>query len=190
MRYSVDGSSDQLGRGANVAASPHPCPPHQGEGGGSAEFCSKIPSPGWGGVWGGVEPRYKPAGLNTRHQYGFTLIELLVVLVMLALLYGVAAPAVFSASERQKVSGATASLYHGLRRARGEAIARGRPVSRDPVALAGDSEVTIARAGKYAGPVIFYPDGSATAAHIDLALGVTRRAVTVDWLTGHVALGE
>lgn len=130
--------------------------------------------------------RYSVAGSNRQH--GFTLIELLVVLVVLALLYGAAAPAVFSASERQKLNSVTASLYHGLRRARGEAIASGQPVSRDPVALAGSAEVAMVR--KYDGPVIFYPDGSATGARIELMLGVARRAVTVDWLTGHVALDE
>lgn len=127
-------------------------------------------------------------GLN--YQRGFTLVELLVVLVIVALVYGMAAPVLFSASDRRQVSRATASLYEGLRRARGEAIASGRAVSRDPGALLAGAKVTLTRHGMQNGPIIFFPDGSATAAQLNLSAGTERRGVAVDWLTGHVALSE
>lgn len=123
-----------------------------------------------------------------QQQRGFTLIELMVVLVVLALVYAVAAPSVFTAGERKQLARATASVYHSLRQARGQAIMTGNAVQRDP-AMFNHEGVVLAQTAP-SGPVIFYPDGSATQTRLDLAVGNQRNTITVDWLTGHVALGE
>lgn len=123
---------------------------------------------------------------------GFTLIELLVVLVILALAMSVAAPALFTANERARLDTAASQVYDGLRRARSAAVTTGKPVSIGVGRLIKDRAITVASktaAGPDA-PVTFYPDGSATGARFALVLGAQRRSLTLDWLTGHAALGE
>ncbi len=123
-----------------------------------------------------------------QQQRGFTLIELMVVLVVLALVYAIAAPSVFTAGERRQLARATASVYHSLRQARGQAIMTGDVVQRD-TALFGRDGVALTQTAP-SGPVMFYPDGSATQTQLELVVGNERNTITVDWLTGHVALGE
>ena len=123
-----------------------------------------------------------------QQQRGFTLIELLVVLVVLALVYAIAAPSVFTAGERRQLSRATATVYHSLRQARGQAIMTGDVVQRDAAQFNSDG-VTLTQTAP-SGPVVFYPDGSATPTQLELVVGNERNTITVDWLTGHVALGE
>jgi len=126
-----------------------------------------------------------------QQQRGFTLIELLVVLVVLALVYAIAAPSVFTAGERRQLSRATATVYHSLRQARGQAIMTGEVVQRDTAMFKHDGvALTQTAPPGPPGPIMFYPDGSATQTQLDLAIGSQRNTITVDWLTGHVALGE
>lgn len=117
---------------------------------------------------------------------GFTLIELLVVLVIMGLVMGIATPALVDAYDRTRLNNAAAHLYDGLRRARSMALTHGEPVTIDTRNLIKDDAVLLA------GPasLIFYPDGSATLAHLTLTVGAYRRGLTVDWLTGRPFLAE
>lgn len=117
---------------------------------------------------------------------GFTLIELLVVLVILGLVMGIAAPVLVQANDRARLNDAAVRLYDDLRRARSLAVTLGDTVTLDARTLLGDDAIQIAGAS----PMTFYPDGSATGAHMTLALGAHRRSLTVDWLTGRAALAE
>jgi general secretion pathway protein H len=125
-------------------------------------------------------------------QRGFTLIELLVVLVVLALAVGIAAPVVQEANERARLDMAATQMYDGLRRARSMAVADGAQRVLDIRSLVKDHTIEIENAaqGAPATQIIFYPDGSATAAQITLKMGPERRRISVDWLTGQAALVE
>lgn len=123
---------------------------------------------------------------------GFTLIELLVVLVVLALAMGIAVPAVQEADERARLEKATSRIYDGLRRARSMAVADGAQSVLDIQSLIQDRSMEIEGAANDAPikEIIFYPDGSATAARITLKMGTKQRRISVDWLTGQAALVE
>lgn len=123
---------------------------------------------------------------------GFTLIELLVVLVIMALVMAIAAPTLFQAQERGRLQDATARVYDALRRARSTAVTRAIPVTLELRGIVGDATILIEPAARNAAlsSVIFYPDGSATAAHFTLSSGTQRQTLRLDWLTGHVALVE
>lgn len=131
-------------------------------------------------------------GQNITDARGFTLIELLVVLVVMGLLLGITGPALYQANERGRLDTATAKLYDALRRARSTAVTAGAPVTFDHARIIQDASIGIepsGPAGKIA-PLIFYPDGSATAASFVLTTGNQTRRLNVDWLTGHAALVE
>jgi len=117
---------------------------------------------------------------------GFTLIELLVVLVIMGLVMGIAIPPLMAAYDRARLNNAAAHLYDGLRRARSTALTRGEPVLLETRTMIKDDTIRLA------GPasLTFYPDGSATLAHLTLGLGAQRRSITVDWLTGRPSLAE
>lgn len=143
---------------------------------------------------------------------GFTLLELLLVLAVLALLAGIVVAYLPSGSTRTEVLVSAREVASGLRRARGAAIAGNAPVAfmldvknhsyrvgvEAPVRLAGDIALTIdtARselAGGDTGGIRFFPDGSATGGRIGLRGAGERAAiatVTVDWVTGRVAVSE
>lgn len=125
-------------------------------------------------------------------QRGFTLIELLVVLVVLALAMGIAVPVVQEANERARLDKAASQIYDGLRRARSMAVAQDAQTVLDVRGLVKDRTMEIEGAvqGAPATQIIFYPDGSATAAQITLKMGTEQRRISVDWLTGQAALVE
>lgn len=141
-----------------------------------------------------------------RHR-GFTLLELLVALGVIALVIAVALPHLPGRAEAPAVKAAAESLAGGLRETRGLAIRDNRPVlfSLDvaarrwtidggrPAALSPDLTLALETdrrllQSREAGAIRFFADGSASGGRIEVRRGASRAAVTVDWLTGAVAV--
>lgn len=139
---------------------------------------------------------------------GFTLVELLVVLAIMAVAYALAAPAVSTGMAGAEMKAAARQLAAGLRKARGEAVARQREITvtvdvegrRFQLAgdarvypLPGHAEISLftaqsERVGEKTGAIRFYPDGGSTGGRITLAARDHRYAVDVNWLTGKVTI--
>lgn len=139
---------------------------------------------------------------------GFTLLELIVVLVLLGLVYALAAPMLGNRSAGADVKSAGGQLAAGLRKARTVAVSEHREavltldIDRKTFAVTGDShdyalptqvdfvlytaqsELVHDRAGN----IRFYPDGASTGGRITLAAGGIHEAVDVDWVTGRVTI--
>lgn len=141
---------------------------------------------------------------------GFTLLELLVVLVLMVLVYSMAAPMFSTAKPGMELKGAARQLAAGLRKARSQAVTHKEPAALTldlegrRFEVSGDKEsyrlpptldLTLftaqseARRGQV-GAIRFYPDGSSTGGRVTLAVGQRKTHVNVDWLTGHVAILE
>lgn len=138
---------------------------------------------------------------------GFTLLELLVVLGVLALVIAIALPHVPRRAEAAAVRAAASSVADGLRESRGLAIRGNGPVlfSLDvaarrwtiqggrsaelpqELALALETDRRLLQS-REAGAIRFFGDGSATGGRIVLSRGGVRATVTIDWLTGRVAV--
>jgi general secretion pathway protein H len=133
---------------------------------------------------------------------GFTLTELLVVLAIIGLL-AVAVPVLLqSAMPGARSLAATRALADDLRIARGEAIARGaatairfdaanqvyrlEPGGRARV-LPNHVPFALARGRTAIG---FYPDGSADGAELVIGDGGRKHHITVEALTGRIAIDE
>jgi general secretion pathway protein H len=148
-----------------------------------------------------------PGQGSARDAAGFTLLELLVVLGVLTVVIAVALPHLPRGAEAAVVRAAAASVADGLRESRGLAIRGNRPVlfSLDVAARrwvvqggrSGDLSQDLALAletdrrllqSREAGAIRFFGDGSATGGRIVLSSGGVRATVTVDWLTGRVAV--
>jgi len=141
-----------------------------------------------------------------RREHGFTLIELIVALLLLGLIYALAAPTLDAGPTSIEVKAAARQLAAGLRKARGTAIAEHRDavltlgvearefsVSGDPrtyrlsdrIGLAMFTAQAEAVPGKTGG-IRFFADGSSTGGRITVSGGSTTLAVDVDWVTGRV----
>lgn len=146
---------------------------------------------------------------------GFTLVELLVVLVVIALIAALAAPRLAGplggAGFRQAGQELAAALRgaRNLARERGEPVALvldlrahrfGRVLQDDRVRWLGswppDAELRVRTAEDLIDPggerarILFFPDGTSLGGSITLARGENRIAITIDWLTGAVRLGQ
>ena len=140
-------------------------------------------------------------------QAGFTLIEVIVVLAVLGLVAGLVltrGPQRSAALEMQAAANAVAQT---MRVARTRAIVSNQRVivAFDPQAATlrigtgapralpagiGMSVVSTAGlAGALAG-IVFLPDGSSSGGRVELANGVRRTQVGVDWLTGRVSVAN
>lgn len=138
---------------------------------------------------------------------GYTLFEVLIVLAIIALVLA-AVPIMAGRRAGPEVRAAAIEVAAAMREARSEAIARFEPVafqldveSRAYRVGSGGSAKTLppalelalytARkelAGETAGGIRFFPDGSATGGRVTLSEDGQRYVVTVDWLTGAVAV--
>ena len=130
-------------------------------------------------------------------EAGFTLLEMLIVIAILGLVAGLvlARGPMRSAGLNERT--ATTLLAGSLRAARSEAIATDQPVSvringadglvqigNKPPQRMGAQMISPAR------PIVFAPDGTSNGGQIVVAAGPLRRLVSVDWLTGRVAVSD
>jgi general secretion pathway protein H len=135
---------------------------------------------------------------------GFTLIEMLVVLAILALVMAVMTPMLAGSRSRAELDAAAHELASALRETRSLAIREGRSESfviaarrfraaggpLRPLAPGLALALATARGDAVpAGAIRFFADGSSSGGELIVASGGRRSYVTVDWLTGRVALG-
>ena len=139
-------------------------------------------------------------------QGGFTLIELVVVIALLALVAAIAVPSAGRLMDLSSPSDDVERLAAALRQARMAAMVEGRPqnVFIDParrqwrhgkdvgtfdsIASITTAVPPVGRRENGMSSIVFLPDGSATGGRIALGDGHRRLNVTIDWLTGNVAI--
>jgi general secretion pathway protein H len=149
--------------------------------------------------------RTPTSSTNSRAERGFTLVELMVVLALLALAYGLAAPAFTRAVAGSELRGAARELALALNRARADAVVGGGPRRLTVDGLAGTYGTGLARhaipfgmtisaavpealrSTAHVAAIDFFPDGGSTGGRVTLTTREgARAAVAVDWLTGRV----
>lgn len=139
---------------------------------------------------------------------GFTLVELLVVLALMGLALTVASPLIGNALPGTQMRAAARDVATGLRYARSLAIStnddvtfdvdvEGRrfavPQGRRTGSFPKDAEIvlTTARSELFdsgSGSIRFFPDGTSTGGGVEIVREGRRFLITVDWLTGRVAI--
>lgn len=134
---------------------------------------------------------------------GFTLVEMLAVLVILALVVALVPPLLAGGAARLELAASAREIAAALRETRSLAIREGRseafvvdgaglfrvgagPVRRLPQGLL--LSITGVADGRARAAIRFFADGSSTGGHLILLRGERRSDVTVEWLTGRVAL--
>ena len=145
-----------------------------------------------------------------RAQGGFTLIELLVVLLIMGALITLAPAAFHRIAPGLEMKAAAREMAGVLREARGQAIRDNRET-----AVLIDTERKVYRLGPGArghelsaalqvslvtaaseqlddtrGRIRFFPDGTSTGGRVTLSRDDRKFDITVDWLTGLVAISE
>jgi general secretion pathway protein H len=123
--------------------------------------------------------------LRSRRQAGFTLLEMIVTIAVMGLTLALLASAMKPRSHRLEMESAARDVAEAMRRARGQAIAEGVPVAPTMPHLPAWLAVVM-QAPR--GGIVFAPDGSSSGGAVLLAGAGERVAVTVDWLTGRVAI--
>ncbi len=148
--------------------------------------------------------------MNPRSQRGFTLIELLVVLLIMGALITLAPAAFHRIAPGLEMKAAAREVAGLLREARGQAIRDNRET-----AVLIDTEQKVYRLGKGArahklgaeldvslvtatseqlddtrGRIRFFPDGTSTGGRVTLSRDDRKFDITVDWLTGLVAISD
>ena len=146
--------------------------------------------------------------MSARSQKGFTLIELLVVLVIMGVLLTLAPAAFHRLAPGLEMKSAARQVAGLLREARGLAIRDNREMTvivdtQDKVyrletearsheldAALTMSLVTAAseQLDETAGRIRFFPDGTSTGGRVTLSRDDRKFDITVDWLTGLVAI--
>ena len=141
---------------------------------------------------------------------GFTLIELLVVLAILSMALVFLPPLFPAGVSTVSLKGAARDLATGLRYARSRAITQNNEmavtidVDRRTYAIEKDvpskrlpkgAEIVLTtaqseRVGISGGRIRFFADGSSTGGRITIGYEARRYHVTVDWLTGRVAVTD
>ena len=151
-----------------------------------------------------------PAGVSAKlpgQQLGFSLLEVILVMVMVGLLFTIAAVSVGRSVSGAEVRNAHRAVTAGLRHTRGQAIiqreqqvfmvdadantwtAAGDAATKLPEGMGitlntARSELT----GENAGGIRFYPDGASTGGSVVLTAGEREWHITVGWLTGEIGL--
>jgi general secretion pathway protein H len=146
---------------------------------------------------------------NARVAAGFTLMELLVVLAILGLALALSVPAFYRVLPGLELRAGAHTVAAAMREARGLAIGSNAEVvmlidlDKHALSVGGGPSVQVdPRLGitlitatreiidSGAGGIRFYPDGTSTGGGITLSLNQRQYHVVVDWLTGHVTVGE
>jgi general secretion pathway protein H len=145
-----------------------------------------------------------------KRQRGFTLLELLVVLVIGVLLVSLAPPLLSGLSGATELRGAARQLAAGLRGARNAAVSRQREATltldleQRRFGVTGDPREIVLPEGlgirlytaqaevvdAATGGIRFFPDGSSTGGSITVSGSKRAYRVSVDWLTGAIAIVE
>ena len=143
-------------------------------------------------------------------EHGFTLLELMVVLLIIGLVLVLAPGHLWRPQAGLEVKVAARALADGLRQTRSDALATNRErvftldvaghsfrpgQNRPPEALNGAVELGLDTARSELvdaarGQIRFFPDGSSTGGRIRLTMQSQQAQVTVDWLTGQVAIAD
>ncbi len=148
--------------------------------------------------------------MSPRTQSGFTLIELLVVLLIMGALITLAPAAFHKIAPGLEMKAAAREVAGVMRQARGQAIRDNREA-----AVLFDTERNVYRLGQdprvhalnpalqvslvtavseqlddTRGRIRFFPDGTSTGGRVTLSRNDRKLDITVDWLTGLVAISE
>jgi len=135
------------------------------------------------------------------------LLELILVLVMIALLFSVAAVSIMRSVSGAEIRNAARELTAGLRHARGQAIIQReqkvfmvdtdartwKAGDENAVTLPDGLDITLNTArseltGEGAGGIRFYPDGASTGGSVVLSVDGREWHITVGWLTGEIGI--
>ncbi|MBL8519163.1 MAG: prepilin-type N-terminal cleavage/methylation domain-containing protein [Betaproteobacteria bacterium] len=141
---------------------------------------------------------------------GFTLLEAMLVLVIIAIAYTLLPRMVFSGVSGAELRSSARAVATGLRMTRDKAIHSKReasltldleqrafivPTDERPHKLHEQLEVKLFTAqadlvSDKVGSIRFYPDGSSNGGRVSIGAGGRVFEIDVDWLTGHVTVGE
>lgn len=140
-------------------------------------------------------------------QGGFSLLEVIIVMVMIGLLFTIAAVSVGRSVSGAEVRNAHRAVTAGLRHTRGQAIIQRRQqvflvdtdartwqaAGEPPVPLPEGVGITLNTArseltGENAGGIRFFPDGASTGGSVVLSAGEREWHIAVGWLTGEIGL--
>ena len=141
-------------------------------------------------------------------EAGFTLLEMLVALGIFALALGVSTVALRGPDGSKRLRILTLSVAADMRLARANAVLLHRPVTvllvpndnmysvddrRTPVRLPSSVKLAVSSGAKGASRdgsagITFYSDGSSSGGHVSLTEGVATTRITIDFLTGAVAV--
>ena len=155
-----------------------------------------------------VSPSPAPCSLLPA-QSGFTLLEILAVLALIGLALAVTAFSLDGGLQRAKLDACARDIAASLRHTRTLALTAHRPQwftldlnarsfaspGRDARGIPAGTTLHVTSAAEDAAKpgiarIRFFPDGSSTGGHIELARQHRRMRIDVDWLTGAVATSE
>lgn len=154
--------------------------------------------------------RSPPRTASPSRERGFTLLEMLIVLALMGLIAALVLPRMGSGVSTGELKSAARQLASGLRFARDTAVSRRVetaleidvdkrsfrvPLSSEPHRLppAIDLKVYTAQqdiVNEQVGAIRFFPDGGSNGGKITVASGERKYEVSIDWLTGRVAISE